>query len=84
MSMNIKDAEAHRLARELTAITGETLTQAVRVALEERLSRVQEKRHGGIAERLQAIRKDAAPRFKEPYRSIDHADLLYDEHGLPR
>jgi antitoxin VapB len=33
---------------------------------------------------LMAIGKDCAPRLKEPFRSVDHGDLLYDEHGLPR
>ena len=31
--LNIKDAEATRLARELTELTGETQTEAVRRAL---------------------------------------------------
>jgi antitoxin VapB len=35
-------------------------------------------------ELVQAIGKDCAARLKEPFRSADHADLLYDEHGLPR
>lgn len=34
--MNIKDPEAVRLAAEVAAITGESKTRAVRVALEER------------------------------------------------
>jgi len=30
------------------------------------------------------IGRDCASRLKEPLRSADHADLLYDERGLPR
>jgi antitoxin VapB len=28
--------------------------------------------------------RECAPLFVEPYRSIEHGDLLYDEKGLPR
>ena len=41
-------------------------------------------RDTGLAERLLAIGQDCAAHLSEPYRSIDHADLLYDERGLPR
>jgi prevent-host-death family protein len=37
-----------------------------------------------LAERLMAIGRDCAAHLREPYRSIDHAELLYDERGLPR
>ena len=33
---------------------------------------------------LLAIGLECAERLKEPYRSIDHGDLLYDERGLPK
>lgn len=84
MSMNIKSEEAHRLAREIAELMGETVTAAVTVALRQRLERVRRERGEGLAERLVAIGRDVAPRLKEPYRSADHGDLLYDEHGLPR
>ena len=85
MSLNIKNDDAHRLARELAILTGESMTIAVTEAIRERLERVkQSKNRHGLAERLLAIGRDSAPRFKEPYRSADHGDLLYDELGLPR
>jgi antitoxin VapB len=40
MALSIKTEEADRLARELAAATGETLTDAVTNALRERLDRV--------------------------------------------
>lgn len=40
MSLNIKDEGADRLARELAAETGESITAAVTVALRERLERL--------------------------------------------
>lgn len=39
MALNIKSDEADRLARELVAETGESLTDAVTVALRDRLER---------------------------------------------
>ncbi|HVC83537.1 MAG TPA: type II toxin-antitoxin system VapB family antitoxin [Chloroflexota bacterium] len=81
--MNIKSEEAHRLARELADLTGESQTAAITVALRERLERLQAERPADLAARLLAIGRDCAAHLPEPYRSIDHADLLYDEHGLP-
>ncbi len=84
MSLNIKSEETHRLARELAELTGESMTAAVMVAVRERLERVRRQRSVSLAERLLAIGKDCAAHLKEPYRSIDHGTLLYDERGLPR
>ena len=44
MAVLIKDAEADRLVRELAARTGETITEAVRKAAEERLARLPAKK----------------------------------------
>jgi len=84
MSCNVKNQEAHRLAEELAKLTGESMTTAVTVALRERLNRIRQERRGGLAERLLAIGRDCAAHLKEPFRSADHGDLLYDERGLPR
>ena len=40
MAINIKDPETDRLAREVAQKTGETLTDAIRNALQERLQRL--------------------------------------------
>ena len=37
-----------------------------------------------LADRLTAIAKDCARRLTPETRTIDHGELLYDEHGLPR
>ena len=84
MSLNIKSEEAHRLVRELARLTGESMTAAVTKALRERRDRVSRDRAAGLAARLLVIGRDCAARLKEPYRSADHGDLLYDERGLPR
>ncbi len=82
--MNIKNDEAQELARELAKLTGESMTAAVTEALRERLSEVRNKEGRGLAERLLQIGKDCAAHLKEPYRSTEHGDLLYDEKGLPK
>jgi antitoxin VapB len=84
MSLNIKNPEAERLTHELAERTGESLTTAITVAVKERLERLDSEQRPGMAERLLAIARETAPLFKEPYRSMDHGDLLYDEKGLPK
>ena len=72
------------MAQELARLTGESMTAAVTEAVRERLERMRRERAAGLANRLLAIGKDCAARLKEPFRSVDHGELLYDEHGLPR
>jgi antitoxin VapB len=83
MTLNIKNPEAHRLAQELAALTGESMAAAVTESVRERLARIRQQREP-LAARLLAIGKDCAAHLKEPARSIDHADLLYGADGLPR
>lgn len=83
MSLNIKNAETYRLVQELAVLTGETQTMAVTIAVRERLERVRHLHEAGLADRLLAIGADTAPRLREPWRSADHGDLLYDDRGLP-
>lgn len=82
MSLNIKDPEAHRLARAVSRATGESMTRAVTVALRERLERVQPLRRKATTEELLAIADRFAAHAKG--RHIDHGDWLYDEQGLPK
>jgi antitoxin VapB len=84
MSLNIKNEDAHRLARELAEATGESMTLAVSEAIRQRLERVRENSRAGLAERLLKIGRECAAHLKEPYKSIDHGELLYDEKGLPK
>jgi antitoxin VapB len=83
MSLNIKSAEAHRLALELSRATGESLTQAVTQAVRERLERVRGERRGRLADRLLEIGRECAPRLKQPNGTVDHGEFLYNEEGLP-
>ena len=83
MGISIKNAQTERLARELARETGESLTTAIRRALEERLERVEGRRSPDDKLRLAraALRRvDALPVLDG--RSPDEI-LGYDEHGLP-
>jgi antitoxin VapB len=83
MSLNIKDPEAHKLAKALQRETGGTMTHAVMEALRERLERVRRRRKPeATAEELLAIGRRCASTLKGP--AVDHETLLYDERGLPR
>ncbi len=84
MSLNIKNEEAHRLARELASATGESMTVAVSEAIRERLERVRGDSNEGLAERLLKIGRECSAHLKEPYRSIGIDELLYDEKGMPK
>jgi antitoxin VapB len=81
-SRNVKDPEAHQLARAVAQETGETITHAVKEALRERYERLRRRRRKASVEELLAIADRAAAHVKRPY--VDHAELLYDEHGLPK
>ena len=62
--------------------TGETLTRAVTQALRERYERLQHRRGKATVEELLAIANRASSQIKGTY--LNHAELLYDEQGLPR
>lgn len=83
MALSIKDPETDDLARRLARQTGETLTEAIRRAVEERLQR-EERRRSALAGRLLEIGRRCAENMEPPFHSSDHAELLYDEGGLPR
>lgn len=82
MGMNIKNATVERLAKEVAGETGETLTSAIQVALEERLERLHQQRD--VAEKKRRLREilDSLPP-PPPGLTSDHSDL-YDEWGLPK
>lgn len=83
-TLNIKDPETHKLAQELARCTGESMTEAVTIALRERLERLLHAAKPALAERILAIGRDSAARMEEPLKSLDVDELLYDEKGLPK
>jgi antitoxin VapB len=85
MALSIRDPETDRLARELAALTGESMTKAIRVSLEERLARETRQREAEIERRRAAINAIVERFSRLPVlddRSEDEI-LGYDEHGLP-
>jgi antitoxin VapB len=84
MALSIKSMEAERLAREIAAKTGDTLTGAIQKSLEERLERLKQQRRSQIL----------TGQLDEILRRVDQLPVLdsrtpdeilgYDEHGLPR
>lgn len=84
MGLNIKNEKTHRMVKELARLTGESMTVAVSEAVRQRLERVKKNSREKLAERLMEIARECAPLWKEPFKSMDHGDLLYDEKGLPK
>lgn len=85
MALSLKDGETDRLAREVAALTGETLTEAVRLALSERLQRERLRRGQPVplVDQLLALGREcgALPDFDT--RTPDEI-VGYDETGLWR
>jgi antitoxin VapB len=84
MALSLKNEETERLARELARQTGETLTQAVTLAIKERLERQTGNPKAGLAQWLNELSKQTAPLLKDLPPSDKVGDLLFDkETGLP-
>lgn len=76
--------EAERLAVELASRTGDTVSGAVTRALQSALEKTPPRTPAEIEEKVARIleigrRSAALPRFD----TRDHAEMLYDENGLP-
>lgn len=84
MALSLKDTETDGLAREVARLTGETITQAVRVALKERLERERLKRgrRPDVVEELAEISRRFRALPVLDTRTDDEI-LGYDENGLP-
>lgn len=82
MAFNVKNDETDQLLRELTSLTGETLTDAITISLRDRLHREQRIRSVAGGSSLTA----AMAHFRSLPIIDDRTDdeiLGYDEHGLP-
>jgi antitoxin VapB len=84
MALSFKDKETDSLARQVASLTGETLTEAVRGALRERLRHEQMRRGEGpeLAKALAEIARRCAALPALDSRSEDEI-LGYDENGIP-
>ncbi len=90
VSLNIKHPEAHRLAKELAAATGTSMTEVVTEALRERWLREQHTaarrnpdEKARLIERALAIGRDCAERLAKAELPENPDKLLFDENGLP-
>lgn len=84
MGLNIKNDDAHKMAAELAALRGISLSKAVTDAIRNELER--EKQHRartGLSRELLEIGRRCAAHIRGPISSRDHAGILYDERGLP-
>lgn len=90
VQLNIKSAEARALAEKVARASGETITEAVTHALRNRMRDLE--RQQGVSRDARREREHefydivegSRMRWKGAMLSIDHADILYDEYGLPR
>ena len=84
MPLSIKSYGTERLAREIAARTGESLTGAIQTALQERLERLSRPQQN----------RNVTNQLREILRRVDRLPILdsrspdeivgYDENGLPR
>ena len=83
MALNIRNRRTEELAEALAKLTGETKTEAVTKALDDRLERVRRQRSGrSLARELDDIARHCASLPVLDDREAD-AILGYDERGLP-
>jgi antitoxin VapB len=84
-ALSLEDKETDRLAREVAALTGETLTDAIRKALAERLARERLRRGVSLrlVDRLMEIGRHCAALPDLDRRSPDEI-VGYDETGMWR
>jgi antitoxin VapB len=82
MALHIQDRETDQLARELSAATGETITQAVNAALRERLQKISapSRSRAEYIARIKEITARVAAMPVLDTRSDDEI-LGYNEHG---
>ncbi|HEY1260666.1 MAG TPA: type II toxin-antitoxin system VapB family antitoxin [Stellaceae bacterium] len=85
MALRLKDKGTDSLAREVAALTGETLTEAIRKALAERSERERLRRGKTLrlADRLMQLGRECAALPDYDTRSPDEI-VGYDEAGMWR
>jgi antitoxin VapB len=84
MPLSIRNPRTENLARELAVESGETITQAITHALEERLERLRGRSTApDLAEEILKISKRCSAIPDQDQRSADEI-LGYDATGVPR
>ena len=84
MALSIRNSRADKLARQVAAESGESLTEAIIHALEERLQRLQGRRTPTeVADEIMMISRRCRALPDIDPRTTDEI-LGYDERGLPK
>lgn len=79
MALSIKSERADRLARDLAALTGESITDAVVASLEARLEVERRRRRAlGLGDIVERFRRLPVLDERDPDDVVG-----FDEHGLP-
>ncbi len=81
MALYLTDPDINRLIRELTEYTGENPTEAVSIAVSERLERQKQRLHPSLAEELLRIGRECAATPVLDDRTPEEI-LGYDKHGI--
>ena len=79
MALNIKNPEVERLVAEVAEMTGESKTEAIRRAMDERKTRLQNEGGGNRMERLRSwLRDEMWPSLPEGVRGEVKPKEYYD------
>ena len=83
MALSLKDKATDRLAREVASLTGETLTDAIREALAERLERerLQRGQPTRLVAQLAELGRECAALPDSDTRGLDEI-VRYDDIGM--
>lgn len=84
MALSIKTEQADRLARELAALTGETMTEAVTRSLSERLERERRRRAQDMPARISEFVERARPLLDTRPVTREEWDAASDDPLLTR
>ncbi|HVZ70283.1 MAG TPA: type II toxin-antitoxin system VapB family antitoxin [Rhizomicrobium sp.] len=86
MGLNIKTEEAHRLAKELSELTGESMAKAVTDTIRQRVEELRRERtQKARAEEIMRIARECSKLLNETPGEMMKIEDLYDEKtGLPK
>ena len=81
MALNIKNEETSLAVAKLASLTGLSMTEAIRQAVEEKLARLQNVEER--TEHILAIGRDCASRLPDSLKKQEHGNILFGTDGLP-
>ncbi len=86
MGLNIKTEEAHRLAKELSELTGESMAKAVTDTIRQRVEELRRERtKKARAQEIMRIARECSKLLNETPGEMMKIEDLYDEKtGLPK